>query len=377
MGYLLSQILISLLFASIVGGAVGWILHGYKAHQREQRLRDSLDRQGMALQQAQSERQMIADDFDELKMNLEGRIADLQMETREIPKLEENLEKSQTLVRQMMQKHDSEIMELEGSNQKLAEAVETHKLRERNHEAEIIALKKVRDEQLDSQRFENLQSSDAGETRHYSQENDQQHNSSNSSIAAGSTIASSVANSMSQREAEVEEARQTSIDLREAGESYDTSDTSEFDNNFASEQNFVVDQLKADQLSEDDLDELTEFEADTYNELQLLEEESDYEAELQSADEDLEEEALDAGYKQMFYTDSETVDDLKSIHGIGPVIEQSLNDIGITSYQQIAELTRNQIQEIADILEIFPGRIERDNWIGSARKLVKEELEEA
>ena len=65
-------------------------------------------------------------------------------------------------------------------------------------------------------------------------------------------------------------------------------------------------------------------------------------------------------------------DDLQTIHGIGPVIEKSLNDLGITSYQQIAELTRREIEEIAEILEIFPGRIERDNWIGSARKLAEE-----
>ena len=58
--------------------------------------------------------------------------------------------------------------------------------------------------------------------------------------------------------------------------------------------------------------------------------------------------------------------------GIGPVIEQSLNDIGIINYQQIATLTRKEIEEIADILNIFPGRIERDNWIGNARKLLSD-----
>lgn len=67
--------------------------------------------------------------------------------------------------------------------------------------------------------------------------------------------------------------------------------------------------------------------------------------------------------------DPEATDDLQTIHGIGPVMEQSLNNIGITNYHQIAELTRREIEDIAEILEIFPGRIERDNWIGSARKL--------
>lgn len=67
--------------------------------------------------------------------------------------------------------------------------------------------------------------------------------------------------------------------------------------------------------------------------------------------------------------DPEAIDDLQTIHGIGPVMEKSLNEIGITNYHQIAELTRREIEDIAEILEIFPGRIERDNWIGSARKL--------
>jgi len=73
---------------------------------------------------------------------------------------------------------------------------------------------------------------------------------------------------------------------------------------------------------------------------------------------------------KMFSNSSGEHDELQNIHGIGPVIEQSLNDIGITNYQQIASLTRVEIEEIADILNIFPGRIERDNWIGNARKLL-------
>ena len=80
-----------------------------------------------------------------------------------------------------------------------------------------------------------------------------------------------------------------------------------------------------------------------------------------------------ASKKMNFDTGNSQPDDLKNIHGIGPVIEQSLNDLGINNYQQIASLTRREITEIAEILKIFPGRIERDNWVGSAKKLVAEE----
>ena len=71
------------------------------------------------------------------------------------------------------------------------------------------------------------------------------------------------------------------------------------------------------------------------------------------------------------------VDDLQIIHGIGPVIERSLNDIGITNFNQLATLTRHEIEEVAEILKIFPGRIERDNWIGNARRLVSTETKDS
>jgi len=61
-------------------------------------------------------------------------------------------------------------------------------------------------------------------------------------------------------------------------------------------------------------------------------------------------------------------DDLKRIKGIGPVIERTLNSLGITTFKQIAELNEADIQRISEALDTFPGRIERDDWIGGARK---------
>jgi predicted flap endonuclease-1-like 5' DNA nuclease len=69
-------------------------------------------------------------------------------------------------------------------------------------------------------------------------------------------------------------------------------------------------------------------------------------------------------------------DDLQQIFGIGPVTEKALNDLGITSYSQLAELKHHEIQKIADALEIVPGRIERDNWVGNARRQLEEVLEQ-
>lgn len=59
-------------------------------------------------------------------------------------------------------------------------------------------------------------------------------------------------------------------------------------------------------------------------------------------------------------------DDLKKIHGIGPVLEQKLNDMGITTFYQVAKLSDVDIDKIAAQLSTFPNRIRRDNWTKGA-----------
>lgn len=61
-------------------------------------------------------------------------------------------------------------------------------------------------------------------------------------------------------------------------------------------------------------------------------------------------------------------DDLKVISGIGPAIEKKLNGSGITTYQQIADLTDDEVDELEEKLA-FKGRVERENWIEQARTL--------
>ena len=65
-------------------------------------------------------------------------------------------------------------------------------------------------------------------------------------------------------------------------------------------------------------------------------------------------------------------DDLKKVHGIGPVIEKTLKGLGITSYRQVARFEPDDIAYVTAALEGFPGRIERDDWMGSAAALHKE-----
>ncbi|MGD9703683.1 MAG: F0F1 ATP synthase subunit gamma [Acidimicrobiia bacterium] len=61
-------------------------------------------------------------------------------------------------------------------------------------------------------------------------------------------------------------------------------------------------------------------------------------------------------------------DDLeREIEGIGPVIGRRLADMGVTTFRQIAEWTDDDIERIGAELD-FPGRIEREDWVGQAKR---------
>lgn len=62
-------------------------------------------------------------------------------------------------------------------------------------------------------------------------------------------------------------------------------------------------------------------------------------------------------------------DDLTKLNGIGPYIEQRLNEIGIYNYDQVSKLTNVDIRKITELIDFFPGRIERDDWVGQAHAL--------
>ncbi len=65
-----------------------------------------------------------------------------------------------------------------------------------------------------------------------------------------------------------------------------------------------------------------------------------------------------------------TKDDLTKIDGIGPFIEKKLNEVGIISFQQLAAMDQSEIDRVTAAIQFFPGRIERDNWVGQASGLV-------
>ena len=74
--------------------------------------------------------------------------------------------------------------------------------------------------------------------------------------------------------------------------------------------------------------------------------------------------------KPLFVAPNEQ-DDLKVIKGIGVVMEKTLNDLGITTFKQLAGFKKADIKLVTEALTGFEGRIERDEWIHQAKQLVK------
>lgn len=71
---------------------------------------------------------------------------------------------------------------------------------------------------------------------------------------------------------------------------------------------------------------------------------------------------------RLFTPPADKPDDIEMIRGIGPVLRVKLNELGITTFKQIAALSPEDIQRIDAVLD-FRGRIEREDWIGQARTL--------
>ena len=75
-------------------------------------------------------------------------------------------------------------------------------------------------------------------------------------------------------------------------------------------------------------------------------------------------------YETIGFAHSFERDDLTKIDGIGPYIEEKLNEIDIFTFEQISKLTHSDIRALTEIIDFFPGRIERDDWVGQAKSLI-------
>ncbi len=64
-------------------------------------------------------------------------------------------------------------------------------------------------------------------------------------------------------------------------------------------------------------------------------------------------------------------DDLTQIKGVGEELVQRLEKLGVAKFEQIAGWSDEEIAIVDEVLS-FKGRIEREDWVGQARKLQAE-----
>ena len=65
-------------------------------------------------------------------------------------------------------------------------------------------------------------------------------------------------------------------------------------------------------------------------------------------------------------------DDLKRISGVGPKLEGLLNDNGVFYFWQVASWDDSDIEFVDQQLDVFKGRIKRDEWVRQASGLKRE-----
>lgn len=64
-------------------------------------------------------------------------------------------------------------------------------------------------------------------------------------------------------------------------------------------------------------------------------------------------------------------DDFKRITGVGPAIEALLHSTGITTFEQVAALSDEDVSHVGDLLGVFRERIQRDRWIEQAAEFAR------
>ena len=67
---------------------------------------------------------------------------------------------------------------------------------------------------------------------------------------------------------------------------------------------------------------------------------------------------------------ADSKNDLKVIKGIGPKLEDTLNNIGIWSYDQLAKMSKNEYSLLDGLIGKFAGKPEKDDWANQAKELM-------
>jgi len=141
----------------------------------------------------------------------------------------------------------------------------------------------------------------------------------------------------------------------------------------------VESEIEDDDRAEDEADDPEIAEAEVESEI-----DDDDQAEGEADDPEITEAEAEAEAEEHTFNDSVndfdaigSRDDLKQIKGVGPAIEKTLNELGIFTLDQIAEMSEYDIDRVAKRLKGFRTRIYREDWIGQARSLQDEQSSES
>ena len=415
--YLIAQMFVALALAGILGAAIGWLIHRAAHVRRLDEYRHALARAQNQVAQTESEVSMLADDYDELQRRSKTEINALRHQTQQIPDLNTNLEKSQLLVRQLMQKHESKVRDLSSENSTLAAKLKSITDREQAYDKVKVELDNIRKQKMTDNRQriegENVDAKETAVAKTVGALNVDSSMSNDDSLQFDDSIDAAELDESSNNDTneildativsgpadefinQLNEATRLPIsDARSAGSWASASltiDADRKDNETTDSDHEELEQLSSlsnDELLEDADDQLLE-DMDAAEELVDADDDSDdpFDSVMEVGDELQRELDIDADADPLLDGSSDNAslfefepvehrDDLKQIFGIGPVTEKALNDLGITSYSQLADLKSHEIEKIAGALEIVPGRIERDDWVGNARRQLEDVLEE-
>jgi len=80
-------------------------------------------------------------------------------------------------------------------------------------------------------------------------------------------------------------------------------------------------------------------------------------------------ETVDQSWKPHGFTSPpDKIDDLKRIKGVGSVIEETLNNLGVYQFEQVSKWDDNNVSWVENFLA-FPGRIQREDWVNQSKTL--------
>ena len=87
------------------------------------------------------------------------------------------------------------------------------------------------------------------------------------------------------------------------------------------------------------------------------------------------EESTEANQAELLGTlgtaDASNKDDLKKIKGVGPKLEETLNSLGIYTYEQVSKMTEKEYDLVDSLMSSFKGRAKRDDWAQQAKDLMQ------